>query len=99
MIAVAYLEIEDDACLAALQNDHDQLSHHPDRNDALLPTEKIQLPRSLTSLMLSTRSIAARAISATNALSFRRVGYATISEDIHKYKVVVVGAGAPFSAI
>lgn len=40
--------------------------------------------------MLSIRSIASRSIRTANS---RSVGYATISEDKHRYKVVVVGAG------
>lgn len=43
--------------------------------------------------MLSIRSIASRAIRTAGSSSSRTVGYATISEDKLKYKVVVVGAG------
>ena len=49
--------------------------------------------------MMSIRSIASRAIQTANSVSFRSAGYATISEEKHKYKVVVVGAGGRFSAI
>ncbi|KAF9653090.1 FAD/NAD-P-binding domain-containing protein [Thelephora ganbajun] len=43
--------------------------------------------------MLSIRSIATRAIQTANSASLRSVGYATLSEEKHKYKVVVIGAG------
>lgn len=49
--------------------------------------------------MLSIRSIASRAFSTAGSVSLRSVGYATVSTEKQKYKVLVVGAGAPFSAI
>lgn len=49
--------------------------------------------------MLSIRSIAGRAVQTTKLLSFRTAGYATVSDEKHKYRVVVIGAGGRFSAI
>ena len=49
--------------------------------------------------MLPVRPIASRAISTVKSTSFRSAGYATISEDGHKYKVLVVGAGELFFVI
>ena len=74
-----------------MRGDHDQISHHPfnpppkkNANDLVYPP----------SLMLSIRSIASRAIFASNPVSLRGASYATLAEDKHKYKVVIVGAGA-----
>jgi len=49
--------------------------------------------------MLPVRSIRSRAIQTAKSISLRSAGYATVSEEKHKYKVVVVGAGGLFSAI
>lgn len=46
--------------------------------------------------MLSVRSIASRAVQAAKSVSLKRAGYATVSDEKHRYKVVIVGAGEQF---
>ena len=72
-------------------NDNPLLRKKKKKSDSCL------VQHSPTTLMLSIRLIANRTISTVSSVPPRSASYATVSTEKHKYRVVVVGAGAPLS--